>query len=808
MASDFEWGKTQLEKLIAWHAEQAPEADKNEATTRLHLIDRLLFECLGWAREDCVAEETHEGTYTDYSLGQPFRLLVIEAKKEGIHFQLPVGTTRRVCNISTLCEQSDEVESAVRQAIQYCQDRGIAVGAVCNGHQLIAFIGSRTDGTPPIRGRALVFTSLEDMLSEFADLWTNLSKPGISAYNLHSLLKDAVPPPPAKLSQRIANYPGFKERNVLQASLKILGDLFLHDIAAHPEIEPEFVKTCYCLSGALSQYALVSKQILESRYAMMFRGEPHAPDLQPIQNKRGIAGEFASDILAASLSARPIVLLGDVGVGKTMFIKHFIHVDATEVLQKAVVLYVSFTDEPALLNDLNTFILHSCVEQLRLNYGIDPTARQFVRGVYHFDLQRFSQSYVADLREVDSSKFAEKEIEFLDSKVADEFGHLKRCLEHLSKAQKRQIVIFLDNIDQRPFEFQESAFQIANALAAKWPGTVFISLRPDTFYQSRAKGALTAYQPRVFTIAPPRTDEVLLKRLSFSLEKLSATGRLPSFPENITLQSRSLSLFLEALRQSLEQNNSLMEFIDNISSGNIRRAIDMVREFVGSGHVNTAKIISAIEAHGHYTVPVHEFIRAVLYGDHEYYDPSASLLPNCFDISTPDGKEHFLLLLILSTVERLGDMANQSGYVELPKVFDALQSLGFNSVQIKYQIEKALERGLLESSPRFSDSLASTQARISAMGAYCSKRLIASFAYIDAIVVDTPIVEVGFRAAIDDEREILQRLDRAAQFLAYLDHQWTPFSAKTLPFAWRPIAGKIRAEMERIRTSPRLAFLT
>jgi len=807
MASEFEWAKGQLEKLITWSTDHEPKTSRNEATTRLHLIDRLLFECLGWEREDCVAEETHEGTYTDYSLGQPMRLLVVEAKREGIYFQLPVGFAGRTCSLKTLCQQSLELDAAIRQAIQYCQERGIAAGAICNGHQLIAFIGSRTDGTCPNAGRALVFVSLKDMEERFPELWQHLSRPGIQAFNLHSLLKDVTQPPPSKLSQRIANYPGFKGRNQLQASLKILGDLFLQDIMTHPEVEPEFLRTCYCLSGALSQYALVSKQILESRYAMMFRGDPNAPDAQPVQTKRGIAPELGPDILAASLSSRPIILLGDVGVGKTMFIRHFIHVDAREILQKAIVLYISFVDEPALVSDLQRFILRSCADQLYNAYHIDTTERNFVRGVYHFDLKRFRESYVSDLKNIDPAKFQEKEVEFLDGRVRDEAEHLKRCLEHFARGQNRQVVIFLDNIDQRPFEFQEATFQIANALAAKWPGTVFISLRPDTFYQSRAKGALTAYQPRVFTIAPPRTDQVLLKRLDFSSERLRETGRLPSFPTGISLQSRSLTLFLGALRKGLEENDSLIECIDNIASGNIRRAIDMLREFVGSGHVNTEKIIDAMEKTGDYLIPVHEFLRAILFGDHEHYDPSASLLPNLFNISSPDGREHFLLSLSLSMVERLGDVREQQGYVELPQIFEGLQSVGFAVVQVKTTIEQALSRGLLESSPRFSDSLSKTQVRITTLGAYCLRRLINSFTYVDAMIVDTPIVEAATRAVILDENEILQRLDRAQEFLNYMERQWLPLSGKGLPFDWRPAAGKVRAEIERIRTSPRLAFL-
>jgi len=43
---DFESARKKLNELVAWAATHAPEVSRNEVTTRLHLIDRLLFECL------------------------------------------------------------------------------------------------------------------------------------------------------------------------------------------------------------------------------------------------------------------------------------------------------------------------------------------------------------------------------------------------------------------------------------------------------------------------------------------------------------------------------------------------------------------------------------------------------------------------------------------------------------------------------------------------------------------------------------------------------------------------------------------
>src|SRR5205823_4261474 len=114
--------------------------------------------------------------------------------------------------------------------------------------------------------------------------------------------------------------------------------------------------------------------------------------------------------------------------------------------------------------------------------------------------------------------------EMLEGLLRSTEAHLRHSLDHISKGQKRQIVVFLDNVDQRPLAFQEQVFLIAQSLATTWPVTAFVTLRPETFYTSRARGSLAAYQPRVFTVAPPRIDLVLLRRLEFAQRQLKKTG--------------------------------------------------------------------------------------------------------------------------------------------------------------------------------------------------------------------------------------------------------------------------------------------
>ncbi len=253
MPTDYAQSLDNLTALIQKEGDSG-RTHRNEATTRLQLIDELLFACLGWDKADCVAEENYDATYTDYSLGRPHINLIVEAKKEDTYFDIPVGFPDAIYRIQRFKNEAPSVYDAIVQAMKYCQSRGVPFGVVCNGHQLVAFLASRTDGIRPLEGKALVLNSLQHMADNFLDLWNCLSSFGASSRGLSVFLQDSGERlPPDKLSRRISNYPRYQLRNPLQSDLQVFGDLIIEDVGKLPENEEDFLKQCYAQSGALSQ---------------------------------------------------------------------------------------------------------------------------------------------------------------------------------------------------------------------------------------------------------------------------------------------------------------------------------------------------------------------------------------------------------------------------------------------------------------------------------------------------------------------------------------------------------------------------
>ena len=77
----FDEGLENFEKLLNDSCLQF--TGKNEAETRLKIIDRIFRDCLGWELSDISVEENYNGTYTDYVFSTSNKALIVEAKKEG-----------------------------------------------------------------------------------------------------------------------------------------------------------------------------------------------------------------------------------------------------------------------------------------------------------------------------------------------------------------------------------------------------------------------------------------------------------------------------------------------------------------------------------------------------------------------------------------------------------------------------------------------------------------------------------------------------------------------------------------------------
>lgn len=601
---DFEKFKSNLKNLVIECNLEVEGHDRNEAQTRFDIIDKVLFDCLDWSKEETKVERSCGGKYTDYELGRK-KLAVVEAKKEGLSFKIPSGTiTNNKIKLSTLFAlENSNIREAVIQAKDYWSERGIQYGIVTNGHQYICFLASRTDGVPIKEGTAIVFTSLRDVLENFELAWESMSKHGLEDSNTNQLFRRVNVALPKKLSSKLIGYPKFRYKNDLQSNLALLSELFIQDVANENDIEERFYKECYCESGALSKYSLISKNILKARYSNLFPDNERSPTLKSVKDKKGF--NITSTDISSALSKRPIILMGDVGVGKTSFIKNLIINENEDIFANSLYVYIDLGVSGILANNIEDFVVHEIKKQF-MDKGLDVEDFNFLKGVYASELSKFATGRWSFLKESDPTEYQTKIAQLLDTKVEDLQNHLKRSIEYYTKSNQKQVVVFIDNADQRSYEDQQAAFLASQELAINWKVIVFISVRPNTFYESKMSGALSAYPTKVFIISPPRIEEMLEKRLRFAMDLAKGSDIPLKKFENIHINSENIEYMIKAILISLSYNEDIYAFLINITGGNVRSVLEFITKFIGNGNVDADKIIRIMEEQDRYYIPIHE----------------------------------------------------------------------------------------------------------------------------------------------------------------------------------------------------------
>lgn len=783
-------GKSRLHKLLN---DRPPDsAEWNEAQNRFQFIDRFLLEVLGWEHNLIRVEDPDTaGGKIDYSLGNPPRA-ILEAKRESKLFDFPAGIQpNRIVKLATLLSSCKNFREAFDQIVPYCAMRGAATAIICNGPQLVIF-PVLVPGVDLIDGECYVFDGFKVYLNNFQILWNLLAPESIDenrAYNRLSLHRNPRLPPKASIA--ITEPMRYRYRSEFQEHLRDISNLLLDGLESDPQFKADFYSQCYVRTDANSRYLLLSKRIIDARYKRVSDDgvAPLALDEIVALDDEG-SFQLKEDAAATFFSSKPLVVVGDVGVGKTTFFENiFKSLDDTEKAETYFV-HINLGDKANLANDIKSFVIDAIASVLKNTYNIDIFSSEFVNSIYYSELQGFDRQPSGKLKGVDDNAYLKARVQFLNDLMSRRDNHLHATLGHLNKGRKKRIILVIDNADQRNFQTQQDAFLIAQELAATRNLIVFIALRPSTFYQSKMSGSLSGYQNRLLTISPPPADQVIEKRLSFAIK--IATGDLfPGAFDSLRVSFKDAVVFFKATLRSIKSNDDIKQFLSNITGGNTRSVIELVTGFCGSPNVDSEKIVEIERTDGDYKVPLHEFTKHALLGDYSYFNElSSNVACNIYDVSTTDQREHFLASLIVGYLASPTSTRDRDGYVSGVAIVAEIATLGFTADQIRFWLRKLASRRLIETPhAHFREVEVSEEKstddfhfRATSIGIYHIRFWGGNFAFLDATSTDTPIFDAETRGTISQMAqsfEIGPRFRKTEAFRGYLLSVWHKANFKT-----------------------------
>lgn len=770
-----------LDKIIAAKRVVAPDHDTlSESDTRAKVIDPIFKEVLGWNEAEIRREKSVQSGFVDYVIGAEFGHYLVEAKRVKPRFQLTASNKPRRLQLNgPHLLGNKKVKPFIEQAQAYASDLGVQFCIVTNGSQFIVF-KPYVPGKSWRQSTAIVFHDYRDIREHFAEFYALLAREHVLAGSVVEAFAE-LDRTTMQLYSPI-DYLADKDKELVrnrvwQQIARTMGPLLTDksdDLAGQLEV----IENCY-VTTPLADQADKNLDSLLKDVPKRDLVDARVVNLKPGQGGKTAFSHTMEREVKSAGEVGTYVLTGGVGSGKTTFLRRFAYItDRTFVEQFTVWVHIDFLPigniDPSTLDEkLRSFAYRRIREEIqsRFRKEIAGSGDQ-LRALFSEELQRAELTTLHGL-EAASPERNRLVNQLVDSLYQDDERFVFAALRMLRK--RRRIALVLDNTDQLGELFQEKVFLFAKKIADDFKALCVVTLREEKFFAAYRRGIFDAFGDHRFHMGSPDLKRVLRKRLEYGRAKFAALEDQSGPSALSTGDLQRIDALLNALIHATTGNNpNIVRMLASVSNGDMRHALDMFREFLSSGNTDVEKIIQIVSRSGAYSVPFHEFAKSAILGSRKYYRSDVSHFVNVFKQSGALAASHLTAVRVLARLSAGEGVASAhgEGFVSAADLLKEFRdSFGFADDLVQWTGE-LLGRNLVESEPpRVHDVRHSDALRITPAGLYYWRYLVRSFAYVDLVLVDTPIASLETARKLADFAEMTDmvvRFERVRLFLDYL----------------------------------------
>lgn len=672
----------------------------SEADTRSKLIDAMLLGPLGWQEHSIQREPAADGVgYVDYLLHTSRAAFVVEAKKNTAEFSLPSTRRQRRFKIDGVLSEDKDLRKAILQCRAYGIAKGTSFCCVTNGLQYVFFRSHSDDGLEFGGHYAVVFSSVDDVLGNFNLLYSLLSFDSVAAGGNYSVLPVGAMVDVSSQFRELSASPQrsrHQTRNRLFPFIRDVVSEVFQDLADEGADE-ELIEQCYVESVQQNSYEQSLRALVRERPALA------GGDVEPLKVTRRSAGAF-DQLLDVEPKRRHVaevvMLLGGIGAGKTTFIRRFRKVIAKPRIDQSCfwvdVNFNKYSEAPGALENWvsSKIIAESESEYPELNFGSYSHLRQ----AYHAEYERLKNGRLAPLYRRSPEDFEIKFSEELESFERDGIPHLIKLLSSVQKSFGRRVFLVFDNADQFSDQVQNDVFMLAHRLAEEIGCTLIVSLREESYWRNKDYGVLSAFHSMNFYVEAPGIVQVLAKRFKYASELLAERSDyvVPSTGLGVR-QDEGIAIF-ESIRTTVLGDKRFVDFLQELSPGEVRRPLGQLARFLFSGHTNVDSVLRGLRTHQPLKIGFHEFVKSVALGESERFQEEKSDIVNLFALTGAGDASNLNRLAVLGCIYSFRREKSEKGlgYVPISQVVDICADHGMSRDTIREIIQFLNSRRILE----------------------------------------------------------------------------------------------------------------
>ncbi|MCU8492736.1 hypothetical protein M2G42_00205 [Vibrio vulnificus] len=777
MNIEFSDNYDKMKKLI----DEVSLRDMNEADTRYRIINFVLTDFLFWPENRLSLEEYINPGYADYILKKENgdELIFIEAKKEGVYFEIPVPYSKdeTSCYIPIKKLITDKnIKSAINQVRQYCFDSGCEYACITNGHEWIFFKaydkGKRWDTL-----NAFVIRSLNFFINEYTRAENNLSYTAITEYaSLPILLSTSSPKdrPIFYPKEKILTYSHSIRSNRLAQHLRPIASYYFGVIS---DDDNDFMSKCYVSQRDYSSTFSDLHGIIQDSLT------PYMEDYGISQlddtGKGGQIGGKLTKNIKYNRKGEVLVLFGGKGAGKSTFIKRLLHHTPPKWLKEhSIVSIIDLLKVPENEGVIRSHIWRNIISNLDQDSILSLERDELISTLFKDKFEIAKKQYLSGLNPT-SESYNIKLNELLENWKSDYLYCAKQLVKYWSERHKG-VIIVVDNTDQYSTGMQDFCFTSAQEISNELECVCLISMREERFHDSKIHGVLDAFQNSGFHISSPNPTEVFKKRLRYTIDLLGDEPKckqmLGSLDDSIIKDCIS---YLEILKNAFSNHNSpLTTFLSACAHGDTRLSLDLFRSFLLSGYTNVDEMINA----GSWVFKIHQVLKPVMIPERYFYDEHLSDIPNMYQLRSNRHSSHFTALRILRALSKGSDNTSPSYHSVLGLKAHFVET--FNMLEdFENNLDMLLKHGIIESNNRIDKfTFEVDSVKITNYGLYIIRELAHCFTYLDLVCTDVGLYDQRVSNYIAESsrteyslfsrnerlERVNTRLERANKFIEYL----------------------------------------
>ncbi|TMQ12874.1 MAG: hypothetical protein E6J90_29840, partial [Deltaproteobacteria bacterium] len=613
----------------------------NEAETRLKVIDRILFDGLGWELMDASVERPVERPassdktlYLDYLLehrGTPY--LVVEAKRKGKSFGIPKEVDRRKYSLKTLFAHcGSPLREVIQQAQDYAVHEGIPYAAVSNGFQWVIFrpfiaFQNWTNGT------AIVFRGYDDIRSNLDKFHSTLSPGTFASGDIDSVLELPRLPTP-RFAKSYNDQRGHDQGipdNTFAKPFSTIFPLFFDSLTG--KSDEQALRECYVSLPAKQNHAKEFASLLQRSLPLYLPPETQlaVEDTKPSPALTGLITEDKPSV---------IILAGNVGAGKSTFVHHLLRVFLPDKASTYWHIEDFIDDYQTLASEIDARAIESRVYESLLDWiettwpEISPFEYDNLKKMFGKEVQRLAHGPRKKEFANTAGAFVTAEANLLAELSADRGKLAIALLRHVKGVRGKPLCIAFDNVDRGSEAFQQFIYMFAHRLSREATCNVLVTMRYTVYEAARQHGVLDTRNDTVFHVVAPNLQSIFSRRIKYArrfLENKKVGGLSGS-------EASQVSDYLDVINALLlGERDEVRHCLESLSAGNVRQAFQFFKRFAMSGHTNVDQLIrvynKARETDQVAPFYFSDFFKPFALGSNHRYHRTRSPLVNVFSVA-------------------------------------------------------------------------------------------------------------------------------------------------------------------------------